>query len=249
MRRRSFILFALLTLVFAPGLGMAQADKVKTSMAALMAKTGALGAPKIEGVEPVGGKEAPALYFGSTKMNNSFDLVDAVAKEQGGVVTLFVQLYDSSPEAVKSEIATFFQVFPDGIIAGNTFRGVGYDTVLLGQAGPIRIDLDAIEARLQRADFTPVVRSLKEIGLAGVVDLFGTYAGRASDLSEWLRTASINRDGDLRLQYVAGLGLNMNESDAVYSDILKYRRFPEGLFTGSPGLIEPLRERIGSDQR
>jgi hypothetical protein len=94
MRRRSFILFALLTLVFAPGLGMAQADKVKTSMAALMAKTGALGAPKIEGVEPVGGKEAPALYFGSTKMNNSFDLVDAVAKEQGGVVTLFAKSGD-----------------------------------------------------------------------------------------------------------------------------------------------------------
>ena len=27
----------------------------------------------------------------------------------GGVVTVFVQLYESSPEAVKSEIATFFE--------------------------------------------------------------------------------------------------------------------------------------------
>jgi spermidine synthase len=167
----------------------------------------------------------------------------------GGVVTLFVQLYDSSPEAVKSEIATFFQVFPEGIIAGNTFRGVGYDTVLLGQAGPTRIDLDGVEARLQRPDFAPVVRSLKEIGLASVVDLFGTYAGRAADLSEWMKTASINRDADLRLQYLAGLGLNMNESDEVYAEILKYRRFPEELFTGSPRLMEPLRERISTDQR
>src|SRR5438477_5207697 len=63
----------------------------------------------------------------------------------GGVVTLFVQLYDSTPAAIKSEIATFFDVFPDGIIAGNTFRDIGYDTVLLGQAGPTRIDLDALE--------------------------------------------------------------------------------------------------------
>jgi len=63
----------------------------------------------------------------------------------GGVITLFVQLYESNPEAVKSEIATFFEVFPDGIIAGNTFRGVGYDVVLLGQAGPMRIDLDELD--------------------------------------------------------------------------------------------------------
>jgi len=30
----------------------------------------------------------------------------------GGVVTVFVQLYESTEEAVKSEIATFFEVFP-----------------------------------------------------------------------------------------------------------------------------------------
>jgi hypothetical protein len=63
-------------------------------MAALMAKTKALGAPKIEGVDPIGGKEAPALYFGSAKINNSFDLVDALAREQGGVATLFAKSGD-----------------------------------------------------------------------------------------------------------------------------------------------------------
>jgi hypothetical protein len=39
----------------------------------------------------VGGKSAPGLYFGRTRMNNSFDVVDAVAKERGGVVILFVK--------------------------------------------------------------------------------------------------------------------------------------------------------------
>jgi Cache 3/Cache 2 fusion domain len=100
MKRRSFILLGLLagcavsTGVFVPGLGQAQSDKVKASMAALMAKTKGLGAPKIEGAEPVGGKDAPALFFGSTKINNSFDVVDAVAHEQGGVVTLFAKSGD-----------------------------------------------------------------------------------------------------------------------------------------------------------
>jgi spermidine synthase len=162
----------------------------------------------------------------------------------GGVVTLFVQLYDSSPAAVKSEMATFFDVFPGGIIAGNTFRGIGYDTVLLGQTEPIRINLDEIEARLQRPEYLPVARSLREIGLKSAVELFATYAGRAADLKEWLRDAAINRDGNLRLQYLAGLGLNMNESDAVYAEMLRYRRLPEGLFTGSPSTMRALRERL-----
>ncbi len=166
----------------------------------------------------------------------------------GGVVTLFVQLYDSSPAAVKSEIATFFEVFPNGIIAGNTFRGVGYDTVLLGQVEPTRIDLDAMEDRLSRPEYATVAQSLREIGLTSAVDLFGTYAGRASDLKEWLRDASINRDRNLRLQYLAGLGLNMNESDTVYAEILKYRRFPQGLFTGSEPRMRAIRERIGAGQ-
>jgi spermidine synthase len=162
----------------------------------------------------------------------------------GGVVTWFVQLYDSSPAAIKSEIATFFNVFPDGIIAGNTFRGIGYDTVLLGQAGPMRIDLDAIDALLQDKRYASVAGSLRAIGLASSVDLFATYAGGARDLQPWLRDASLNRDSNLRLQYLAGLGLNTNESDAVYGQLLGFRRFPEDLFSGSAEKVAELRHRL-----
>jgi Cache 3/Cache 2 fusion domain len=43
--------------------------------------------------DTVGGRIAPALYFGSTKMNNNFFVVDAVAKEggRGTATTLFVK--------------------------------------------------------------------------------------------------------------------------------------------------------------
>ena len=43
----------------------------------------------------------------------------------GGVVTLFVQLYESNTAAVKSEIGTFFEAFPNGVIWGNTNNGAG----------------------------------------------------------------------------------------------------------------------------
>jgi spermidine synthase len=94
----------------------------------------------------------------------------------GGIVTLFVQLYDSSPAAVKSEIATFFEVFPNGLIAGNTFHGVGYDTVLLGQVEPTRIDLDEIDAP-ETTDFCAGSASLR-IGLLGGRSV-QHFAGRA----------------------------------------------------------------------
>jgi hypothetical protein len=61
--------------------------RVAASMSSLKAMTAKLGAPKLQGKEAVGGKDAPALYFGSTKVNNNFDVVDAVSKEDGKGMT------------------------------------------------------------------------------------------------------------------------------------------------------------------
>ena len=76
-----------------PSVGNAQDARVAKSMAALKDQTTKLGAPKIDGNDAVGGRDAPALYFGSTKMNNNFSVVDAVAEEggQGMAASLFVK--------------------------------------------------------------------------------------------------------------------------------------------------------------
>ena len=150
---------------------------------------------------------------------------------EGGVVTLFVQLYESNMAAVKSEIGTFLEVFPNGVVWGNTNEGKGYDLVLLGQKGTTKIDVDAIQAKLQRPEYAPMATSLREIGMNSAVDLFSTYAGRKSDLEPWLRDATLNRDRNLRLQYLAGLGLNLYQADVIYADMLKHvTKLPEDLF-------------------
>jgi cache 3/cache 2 fusion protein len=80
--------------VLMAGIGHAQADvRVAKSMEALKAMTAKLGAPRVEGTENVGGINAPALYFGNAKINNNFDIVDAIGKEdgQGMTATLFVR--------------------------------------------------------------------------------------------------------------------------------------------------------------
>ncbi len=167
----------------------------------------------------------------------------------GGVMTLFVQLYESNTDAVKSEIATFLDAFPNGVVWGNTNEGRGYDLVLLGTLAPVKIDVDAIQARLNRPEYTRVAQSLREIGMNSAVDLFSTYAGRKPDLEPWLRDATINRDRNLRLQYLAGMGLNLYQADAIYADMLRYvTKMPDDLFIASDATKQALYAGISRAQ-
>lgn len=68
--------------------------KVKASMAALKSKAEKIGPAKAEGTDTVAGKTVPAIYFGSAKQNNNFELVDEVVKEHGGTATIFAKSGD-----------------------------------------------------------------------------------------------------------------------------------------------------------
>ncbi len=158
----------------------------------------------------------------------------------GGLVTQWVPLYESDTATVKSEIATFFDVFPDGTVWGNENNG-GYDSVVMGGLEPMKIDVDSIQERLARPDHRRVAQSLYEVGFQSIPALLSTYAGQMSDLRPWLTDAVINRDGNLRLQYMAGLALNTNMEGTIYSQMLSYRKFPPNLFQGSPEKLQALR--------
>jgi Cache 3/Cache 2 fusion domain len=76
------------------GVSQAQDSKVASAMQLLESMTNQLGSPKIVGTDAVAGKEVPAIYFGPTKMNNNFELVDEVAKKTRGTATIFVRQGD-----------------------------------------------------------------------------------------------------------------------------------------------------------
>jgi spermidine synthase len=162
----------------------------------------------------------------------------------GGVITQWVPLYESSFDVVKSEIATFFEVFPNGTIWSNDHLGEGYDVVLLAQVEPTRIDADELQERLELPDRMAVAHSLKGVGFSSALSLLQSYAGQASDLHEWLQHAEINRDRNLRLQYLAGLGVNAKQGDAIYKDMLRYRMFPDNLFIGTGTRSRALRSLL-----
>jgi len=158
----------------------------------------------------------------------------------GGVVTVFVQLYESTTEAVKSEVATFLEVFPEGMVFANLAYGQGYDVVMVGQQDPAPIDLDLIDEKLSSPEFAPVAQSLSEVGFFSAAQLMATFAAKRPEVDPWLADAQLNRDRNLRLQFLAGMGVNLYQADEIYREMAQYRTYPEGLFTGSPARIEQL---------
>ena len=164
----------------------------------------------------------------------------------GGIFTLYVPLYETDLVTIRSELATFFAAFPNGTIWANTIDGRGYDMVFMGQNGPLRVNLDELDQRFSRPDYAPVVQSLHDIGITSPATLLATYAGQKSDLDPWLAGAPLNRDGDLRLQYLAGWGINSSLEDVIYRQMMSYRHAPDGLFTGSPERVTALLAAMSS---
>jgi spermidine synthase len=183
----------------------------------------------------------------------------------GGSMSLWIPLYQSNLETARSVLATFFQVFPHGILWSNEREGYGadalwsserygYDAVLFGEVEPTVIDVDELQRRLDRPDHQLVKQSLREVGFGEIgiedegavmhqeaISLLATYAGQASLLEEWSRGAQINTDRNLRLQYLAGLSVNANTGAQILSGILAHYRFPDRTFVGSKESLHSLK--------
>ncbi len=90
----------------------------------------------------------------------------------GGMFTLYVPLYETDEVTIRSELKTFFEAFPYGSIWANLRDGEGYDMVFMGQADPLRIDLDAAQARYDLPEHAGVRRSLHDIGVDNLLRSF-----------------------------------------------------------------------------
>ncbi len=124
----------------------------------------------------------------------------------GGVAAQWLPIYESDEETVKTELATFFSVFPNATVWSNYLNGDGYDLVLLGRVDGAPINVDALERRLDQPTYAAVSASLAEVRFHSAVDLLATYAGGAPDLAPMMANAQINDDLNMRLQYLRDWG-------------------------------------------
>ena len=113
---------------------------------------------------------------------------------------------------------------------------------MLGSIDALKVDLNEIQDRANRASYSDVLTALTDVGYKPPIDLLGTFAGQVSDLRPWLGNAEINRDRDLRLQYLAGFQLNLYQGEPIYREILSHRKFPGDLFVGSDDLEQTVRK-------
>ena len=94
-----------------------------------------------------------------------------------------------------------------------------------------------------------MAQSLREINLQSASNLLATYAGSASDFKGWTKDAIINNDKSLRLQYLAGLGLNLYQANNIYQKMVAFGpRMPQKVFTGSATTLDLLGRMIDSGQ-
>jgi spermidine synthase len=165
----------------------------------------------------------------------------------GGTVAQWAPLYETSGQAVRSQIKTFMNAFPDGsgTLWSNDIYGSGYDYVLVGQVGRNTLDVDALQERLNRDDYAAVRESLAQVEFPTLIGLLATYGGRGPDLEPWLREAEVNRDRTLRLQYLAGLGVNLHVEDLIFHEIMFYRHYPDSYFHASEPIRQALRLTMG----
>lgn len=122
----------------------AQAYDPKATIADLDARLAKIGAPKLNGTEKAGEKEVPGLYFGERKINNNYDVVDAVRKAHNATATVFVKSGDEFVR-VSTNVLT-----PEGKrgVGTQLARNAAYEAVSKGQqyCGPIDVLGTAFDA-------------------------------------------------------------------------------------------------------
>ena len=159
----------------------------------------------------------------------------------GGFITQWVPLYETNEAAVKSEIGTFFEVFPNASLwnTSDSPNFSGYDIVMLGQIDPITIHSEKIQGRL---DSSPKIKnSLSEVKYDSAVSVLKTFSGQNSDIATWLEGVELNRDNNLRLEYLAGQSLDDYGKDRIHYALTRDLAYPESLFSVSPSEENKLR--------
>jgi spermidine synthase len=148
---------------------------------------------------------------------------------EGGFVTQWVPLIELDEATVKSLVGTFLEVFPEGTLWSNHIpNDGGNDFIMLGQVAPLRVDAGDLTSQLE--ENPALKKSLAEIKIEGVLRLLAAYVGQKRNLAQWLEGAQINRERNLRLQYLAGLSLDMQLQQEIYRGIVQHRRYPDDIF-------------------
>lgn len=109
---------------------LALANDPQVTIKLLDEKLYKIGAPRLEGTVEVRDKVVPAIYFGSRRINNNYDVVDDIKKTTGATATVFVKDGDEFVR-VSTNVLT-----PEGKrgVGTQLARNKAYDAVSVGKS-------------------------------------------------------------------------------------------------------------------
>ncbi len=116
----------------------------------------------------------------------------------GGVFGQWVQLYEISPENVKTIFATFSAVFPH--VAAFSSMPKGTDLILIGSEQPIELSPEGFAAAWQN----DVVRAeLQRAGISSPWDAYGLMFMNGDEIRTFIAGAPLNTDDNGLLEFAA----------------------------------------------
>ncbi|MYF69949.1 MAG: SAM-dependent methyltransferase [Proteobacteria bacterium] len=134
----------------------------------------------------------------------------------GGIATQWIPFYETDEAAVKSQVASFVASFPRTSVWNSQPQGVGYDVTLMGHTAPLAVTPFELETKFHRQR---IVESYAEVGLSSIDQVIELYSGHDGDISWWLEGAQINRDHNLRLEYLAGTALDGKNATEILTNM------------------------------
>ncbi len=125
-----------------------------------------------------------------------------------GVFSQWIQLYELSPENLRTLVRSFKWIFPNSLVFSTSERGV--DLLLVGKKTSWKLDLPRI---LERARLPRVQEVLKASGVMGGYDLLSLLAVTSDELETFVGPGPLNTDDNGLIEFAAP------------RDILKYREY------------------------
>jgi spermidine synthase len=112
----------------------------------------------------------------------------------GGVLCQWAHTYDISNADLRSIVATFLSVFPDG-----TMWLVGdADVLLVGSTEPLDVRMDGIAAGMQRPG---VAEDLATVGVKGPFSISSLFVAQGAALKAWTDGAALQTDDRSALEF------------------------------------------------
>src|SRR5215471_6839227 len=141
--------------------------------------------------------------------------------KEDGLFSQWLQIYEMSPDDVRTLIATFRAAFPQVYL----FRGAEGDLMLLGSKNERRLDLSTLKSHLENPTISA---ELKRVSTTSTADLISRFYLGPADVTKLSAGAKLNTDDNALIEFNAPRRVGTSEETVVRNlkQLLAYATSP-----------------------